>query len=178
MTASKACNKVPITMKFIISFKAQKLRDLEEQCRRNGLAMTVQRRVVLDALAERTDHPSADQLYDAVRGRLRGISRTTVYRVLETLVGIGVVLKISNPESKARYDANAERHHHIHCIHCQKIQDVHNPAICLSQMPAETEAGFTVLDYSINFSGVCPDCMPMTLTAKGGHNEKMEMRCL
>ncbi len=165
-------------MKSIISFKAQKLRDLEEQCRRNGLAMTVQRRVVLDALAERTDHPSADQLYDAVRGRLRGISRTTVYRVLETLVGIGVVQKISNPESKARYDANAERHHHIHCIHCQKIQDLHNPAIHLTQLPDEMEAGFTVIDYSVNFSGICPDCLSMTLSTKGGDDEKMEMRCL
>lgn len=165
-------------MKSTVSFKAEKLRDLEEKCRRNRLAMTVQRRVVLDALAERTDHPSADQLYDAVRGRLRGISRTTVYRVLETLVGIGVVQKLNNPDSKARYDANVERHHHIHCIHCQKIQDIHNPAIRLAQLPSDTEAGFTVLDYAINFSGICPDCMPMTLTAKGGHNEKMEMRCL
>jgi len=140
------------------TFKIEKLRQLEEGCRRNGLAMTVQRRVVLDALAERTDHPSADQLYDAVRGRLRGISRTTVYRVLETLVGIGVVQKISNPESKARYDADTVRHHHIHCIHCQKIHDIHNPAFDLIQLPTETEAGFTMIDYSINFSGICPDC--------------------
>jgi len=140
------------------TFKIEKLRHLEEECRRNGLAMTVQRRVVLDALAERTDHPSADQLYDAVRGRLRGISRTTVYRVLETLVGIGVVQKISNPESKARYDADTVRHHHIHCIHCQKIHDIHNPAFDQIQLPTETEAGFTMIDYSINFSGICPDC--------------------
>jgi len=138
----------------------EKLRHLEDGCRKNGLAMTVQRRVVLDALAERTDHPSADQLYDAVRGRLRGISRTTVYRVLETLVGIGVVQKISNPESKARYDANTVRHPHVHCIRCQKIDDVHDPALQLAQLPTGTETGFTILDYSINFSGLCPDCRP------------------
>lgn len=140
------------------TFKTEKLRGLEDGCRKNGLAMTVQRRVVLDALAERTDHPSADQLYDAVRGRLRGISRTTVYRVLETLVGIGVVQKISNPESKARYDANTVRHHHIHCIHCQRIDDVHDPALDLAQLPNDTGTDFTILDYSINFSGLCPDC--------------------
>ena len=145
-------------MDCLLSFKTEKLRDLEDGCRKNGLAMTVQRRVVLDSLAERTDHPSADQLYDAVRGRLRGISRTTVYRVLETLVGIGVVQKISNPESKARYDANTVRHHHIHCVHCQRIDDVHDPALHLAQLPTGTETGFTILDYSINFSGLCPDC--------------------
>lgn len=140
------------------TFKTEKLRDLENGCRKNGFAMTVQRRVVLDALVERTDHPSADQLYEAVRGRLRGISRTTVYRVLETLVGIGVVQKISNPESKARYDANTVRHHHIHCIHCQRIDDVHAPTLHLAQLPTDTGTDFTILDYSINFSGLCPDC--------------------
>ena len=147
-------------MNCLLAFKTEKLRHLEEGCRQNGLALTVQRRVVLDALAERTDHPSADQLYDAVRGRLRGISRTTVYRVLETLVGIGVIQKISNPESKARYDANTVRHHHIHCIRCQKIGDMHNSTIQLGQLPAEAEEGFTIIDYSINFSGICPDCRP------------------
>ena len=145
-------------MDCLLTFKTDKLRDLEDGCRRNGLAMTVQRRVVLDALAERTDHPSADQLYDAVRARLRGISRTTVYRVLETLVGISVVQKISNPESKARYDANTERHHHIHCIRCEKIEDMHNPNLHIAQLPNDTETGFTIVDYSINFSGICPDC--------------------
>lgn len=145
-------------MNCLAAFKTEKLRDLEEGCRRNSLAMTVQRRVVLDALAERTDHPSADQLYDAVRGRLRGISRTTVYRVLETLVGISVVQKISNPESKARYDANTVRHNHIHCIRCEKIEDMHNPALHIAPLPNDTETGFTIIDYSINFSGICPDC--------------------
>lgn len=135
-----------------------KIRQMEASCRRNGLALTVQRRVIMEALAGRTDHPSADQLYDAVRGTLRGISRTTVYRVLETLVGIGAAQRISNPEAKARFDADASRHHHILCTGCQAIRDVHAPELGALAIPFAEHAGFTVTGFSINLSGLCPAC--------------------
>lgn len=141
-----------------IQFKESKLQALEAGCRQNGFAMTVQRRVIMEALAERTDHPTADQLYDTVKGRLRGISRTTVYRVLETLVGIGVAQKISNPEAKARFDADTERHHHAVCSRCQRVSDIHDPQLNALPMPAGEIGGFTITDYSINFSGLCADC--------------------
>ncbi|BBA71692.1 Peroxide-responsive repressor PerR [Geobacter sulfurreducens] len=141
-----------------VQFKQSKLQALEAGCRQNGLAMTVQRRVIMEALAERTDHPTADQLYDTVKGRLRGISRTTVYRVLETLVGIGVAQKISNPEAKARFDANTERHHHAVCSRCQRVSDIHDPQLNSLPMPAGEIGGFVITDYSINFSGLCADC--------------------
>ena len=158
LTAWSVCNKIPNTMQTQHDFKEKKIRQLEEQCRRNGLAITVQRRVIIEALAERRDHPSADQLYDTVRGRVRGISRTTVYRVLETLEGIGVVQKVSNPEARARFDADTARHHHLYCTHCQKIQDVSDPALELLPLPSEGYGGFAIAGFSITFSGVCPDC--------------------
>lgn len=139
-------------------FKESKLQALEDGCRQNGFAMTVQRRVIMEALAERTDHPTADQLYDTVKGRLRGISRTTVYRVLETLVGIGVAQKISNPEAKARFDADTDRHHHAVCSQCQRVSDVHDSRLNSLPMPASEIGGFAITDYSINFSGLCADC--------------------
>ena len=74
----------------------------ESLCRERGLALTVQRRIILENLASRADHPTADQIYEAVKERIRGLSRTTVYRVLETFVQLGVVTKVSNPQAKAR----------------------------------------------------------------------------
>ncbi len=158
LTARLVCNKIPTIMQTQLDFKETKIRQLEEQCRRTGLAITVQRRVIIEALAERADHPSADQLYDMVRGRLRGISRTTVYRVLETLEGIGVVQKVSNPEARARFDADTVRHHHLYCTRCQKIQDLSDPALELLPLPSGEYGGFAIAGFSITFSGVCPDC--------------------
>ena len=66
--------------------KRQRLESFERLCRERGLSLTVQRRAVLEAVLDRGDHPTADQVYDEVKERLPGLSRTTVYRVLETLV--------------------------------------------------------------------------------------------
>ncbi|HRX84343.1 MAG TPA: transcriptional repressor, partial [Phycisphaerae bacterium] len=58
----------------------------EQLCRQQGLALTVQRRTILSVLLDSDDHPTADQVYEIVRQRLPGLSRTTVYRVLDTFV--------------------------------------------------------------------------------------------
>ena len=52
----------------------------EQLCRDRGVPLTRQRRATYEALCTRSDHPTADQVYEAVRGRFAGISRMTVYR--------------------------------------------------------------------------------------------------
>ncbi len=50
--------------------------------RERGLPVTTQRRAVFDAILDRADHPTAEQLYRAVRAQLPQISRMTVHRIL------------------------------------------------------------------------------------------------
>ncbi|MEZ4484291.1 MAG: transcriptional repressor [Syntrophotaleaceae bacterium] len=72
---------------------------------------------------QRKDHPTADQLFDDLKST-SGVSRTTVYRILETFVRVGLVVKISSPQAKARFDANTCRHHHISCVQCGEVADL------------------------------------------------------
>ena len=103
---------------------SSKVKLMEERCRKNRLSLTVQRRTILENLSSRTDHPTADQIYAAIQDRITGVSRTTVYRVLETFVQLGLAKKISNPEAKARFDADTSRHHHAACVACEKVIDI------------------------------------------------------
>jgi len=135
-----------------------KMVKLESFCREQGLALTVQRRIILETLAARTDHPTADQLYDTVKGLIRGISRTTVYRVLETFVGLGVIAKVSNPRAKARFDADTGRHHHLICIGCDAVMDCHDERLNGIEIPAEVQAGFEIKDFSLAITGLCGSC--------------------
>ena len=48
--------------------------------------MTVQKRCVLEALLDRKDHPTVDQVYEDAVVQIPELTRTTVYRVLESLV--------------------------------------------------------------------------------------------
>jgi len=134
------------------------LGELEAACRRHGVPLTVQRRVVLEVLAGRTDHPTADQLLVDVRMRLPGVSRTTVYRVLETLVRLGLTVKTCTPGSAVRFDPRTERHHHLVCLRCERVIDVQAPSLDTLRLPAVRAAGFEISDYSVHFRGTCQEC--------------------
>lgn len=145
-------------MSDIERFKKDKLSQMESRCREQGLPVTVQRRVIMDVLAGRCDHPTADQVFEEVRQRIVGVSRTTVYRVLETLVGNGLAQKICNQQAKARFDAQTRRHHHVECLRCGAVADVHDATLDLIAIPEGERSGFHITDYSISFKGTCPDC--------------------
>lgn len=133
-----------------------RLQELMRVCRDRGLPITIQRRVVLEVLAERTDHPSADQIFEAVRAAIPNVSRTTIYRVLETLIELGLVTRINQPGTAERFEARLDRHHHVVCRRCTKIEDVEDSR--LNRLALPKVAGFKVSDYSVYFSGLCKAC--------------------
>ncbi|HSF20242.1 MAG TPA: Fur family transcriptional regulator [Vicinamibacteria bacterium] len=126
-------------------------------CRERGLAMTVQRRVILEELVGRDDHPTADQIYDSVRDRIPGLSRTTVYRVLDTFVKVGAIQKVFHPDAVVRFDPIRERHHHLICDCCGQLFDLEAEAVPDVALPTLAH-GFLIEDYTINFSGICSGC--------------------
>lgn len=139
-------------------FLTAKLKLMEERCRKNRLSLTVQRRAILENLSSRTDHPTADQIYASIQDRITGVSRTTVYRVLETFVQLGLAQRISNPEAKARFDADTSRHHHASCLVCEKIIDIDAQQLPDIDLGNVDLGGFKVFDCSVVAVGLCSDC--------------------
>ena len=140
------------------SFVDAKLKSLEMLCRSQGVALTVQRRVILEAVAGRSDHPTADQIYDAVKEIIKGVSRTTVYRVLEAFVRLGVVTRVSNPQAKTRFDADVSRHHHLICLSCQVVMDCRDERLNSIEIPDISLQGFRINDFSLSITGFCAAC--------------------
>jgi Fur family transcriptional regulator, peroxide stress response regulator len=144
-----------------------KHQELESICKKHGLALTIQRRAILETLASRKDHPTADQVFEAVSVRMKGVSRTTVYRVLDTLVSIGIAKKVSNPQSKARFDADMSRHHHLTCLRCGLVLDLFDANLSNLQLPTGIEDEFRIQDYSITFTGLCAPCNEAACARQG-----------
>jgi Fur family peroxide stress response transcriptional regulator len=134
------------------------LEDLEGICRAKGLSLTVQRRALIEELCRRTDHPTADDLFQALSPRLPGLSRTTVYRVLETLVGVGALRRVVHAGATARFDPRLERHHHLVCERCGALADLPDAAVPKVPLRGVATPGFRILDYSIQFNGTCAAC--------------------
>jgi len=143
-----------------------KMKNFEELCREQGVPLTVQRRAVLETLAGRLDHPTADQIFEDVTHHLPDLSRTTVYRVLETLVQLGVIHKAQHLGSAARYDPNTERHHHLTCLSCHKVMDLEDEILDRIKVPRSSSKEFEITDYSVHFKGYCADCVSKKKASK------------
>jgi Fur family peroxide stress response transcriptional regulator len=137
---------------------ATKIAALEAACRAEGMPLTVQRRTILEVLAERTDHPTADQVFAAVRTRMPDVSRTTVYRVLDTLVRLGLAVKTPHHGASVRFDPRTERHHHLVCTRCDRVIDLHAPELNVLRLPDTRRLGFEIDDFSLHIRGLCARC--------------------
>ena len=80
---------------------------------KHDLRCTRQRELVYSALASTTAHPTAEELYHAVRDIDRGLSLATVYNTLEALVERGLSRRISNGSGPCHYDADMQPHVHV-----------------------------------------------------------------
>ncbi|MEO1007707.1 MAG: transcriptional repressor [Planctomycetota bacterium] len=88
--------------------------DLKTLFARHGLRCTKQRQVVYGALAASTSHPTADELFLAVRDTDAGISLATVYNTLESLSKCGLCRKLApTAGGPTRFDATTSEHVHL-----------------------------------------------------------------
>jgi Fur family transcriptional regulator, peroxide stress response regulator len=140
------------------TFKQKKIAQFEELCRQQGLPKTIQRRVILEAVLDREDHPTADQLFEDVKSHIPGVSRTTVYRALEALVQLGVVRRANHSDAVARFDGNTDHHHHLVCLGCDRVTDLDGLKLDFIKLPEGRRKGFEIADFSIHFEGYCPEC--------------------
>ncbi|RME81148.1 MAG: transcriptional repressor [Planctomycetota bacterium] len=138
--------------------KMEKLKRLQEVCQEKGLRLTVQKRMILENMLSRHDHPTADQVFQEVQKKIPGISRATVYRILDNLVEEGLILKISHPDSSGRYDGNTDRHHHLICSHCHQVEDIFIPPEQEPDLSHLVQNNMKVKNYTIYFEGLCPNC--------------------
>ncbi|MCL5062188.1 MAG: transcriptional repressor [Nitrospiraceae bacterium] len=121
-----------------------------------GLKLTPQRLAILDYLDGNKEHPSAEDIYRAVSKKFPTMSFATVYNTLETLRQRGGVLELTIDPDKKRFDPNIEPHHHLICLKCKRIVDIHGDYKL--GVPNGEKAGFEIIGNHIEFYGICPKC--------------------
>lgn len=129
--------------------------DLAELCRKAGERLTIQKRVVYEAVVA-LGHPTADDVLVSVQQRYSNIGKATVYRVLEGLVGIGALHHLSHDGRSKRYDAHTDVHHHLVCNQCGAISDWSTQYDLLLQDVRDT--GFRIASWQMEIRGLCPQC--------------------
>jgi len=120
--------------------------------------MTHQRRVILKHVKSSTTHPTADEVYCAVRRRCRHVSLATVYRNLEVLAEQGLIQKIAFGEGPRRYDGDPGDHYHVKCLKCGKVSDVHATLPDGFLEKCTRASDYTIVSHRLEFVGLCPAC--------------------
>lgn len=131
---------------------------VKDLLKEKSLRMTTQRKVILEELRKIHTHPSADEIYEAVRLRLPRISLGTVYRNLEVLSELGKVQKLELSGSLKRFDWDTNKHYHIRCLRCNRVEDA--PIAPLKQLEDKLYEAtvFEIIGYNLEFTGLCPEC--------------------
>jgi len=124
----------------------------------NKMRMTRQRKIILEEVRKVNTHPSADEIYEMVRLRLPRISLGTVYRNLEILSELGKIQKLQLSGSLKRFDWNTNKHYHIRCVQCNRVDDA--PIAPLNQIEDELYEStvFEIIGHNLEFVGLCPEC--------------------
>ncbi len=118
-----------------------------------------QREAIKNFLMGRTDHPTADMIYSALREEYPNISLGTVYRNLALLADLGEIAKISTGTGADHYDGNVKQHQHFICTHCHQVSDIPMENIdVIMEIASENFAGH-IESYCANFFGTCETCM-------------------
>lgn len=131
---------------------------LRDALEANGQRFTEQRGAVYRFLCSSDEHPSADEVFTAVRSQIADISLATVYKALETLVSCGLASKLSYGDGSARYDARTDDHVHARCLRCGAVRDVHDRSVAGSIPTIHPDDGFRIEGYRLEVVGHCVDC--------------------
>jgi Fur family ferric uptake transcriptional regulator len=132
--------------------------------------------LILEELQKTTSHPTAVEVYEAVRRRMPKISLGTVYRNLDLLAGMGKIQKLDLGGSEARFDGTAEPHYHVRCVGCGRVDDVQAPPPGLVDPTLPDTAGYQILGLRLEFVGVCPRCQRRRETAGQAPRERVAPR--
>jgi len=131
-----------------------------------GWRYTRQRAAVLAYLRAAQSHPTAEQVFAAVRRQIPNISLATVYKALEALVDARLANRIAGDHGPTRYDGRSEPHYHLRCQHSGEIIDLplaYDPALLDKLDPQLIEMlrqqGFEITGHRLELVGrfICPD---------------------
>lgn len=127
--------------------------NLEKKCTDAGLKMTGQRKIILEVLNEAEDHPSVEVLYERAKEKDASISLATMYRTLNLLDEMGLVIKHDFKGTHARFEVNAEDHYHLIDVDSGDVVEFHNDELVALKEKIADQLGYKLVDFTLELYG-------------------------
>ena len=118
---------------------------------------TIQKQTIYSYLKSVRTHPTAEEVYKAVRKKVPTISFATVYRNLKQMSEQGKIKELCFDRQCMRYDAEIKDHQHLICVKCGRVEDHYGtyPAI---RKGLSKNGKYKIIDIDISVRAICPKC--------------------
>ncbi len=120
----------------------------------HGVRMTPQREAILRYLAQARSHPTAAEVYQAVKATYPHVSRATVYNTLNLMSRLGLIVELRRQEGAVRYETNLAPHANLICLRCGQVVDVDMPL----HLSLPQDVDFQVQSVRVDVYGYCATC--------------------
>jgi Fur family transcriptional regulator, ferric uptake regulator len=137
---------------------ADTLEDAFELVRHHGGRITQSRRILLKVLFASKAHRSAEELAEEVQSEDPDIHLSTIYRNLEELERLGVVVHSHFGHGPATYHLASAVHGHFVCEQCGRLIEVPDSLFDGLAEDARSRFGFTIDPHHFALLGRCADC--------------------
>ena len=118
------------------------------------------REAILNAIRSSDAHPSAEWIYQALKGTHPDLSLGTVYRNLLFFQQQGSIQSVGVVHGQERFDAVTTPHSHFVCTSCGAVIDLHKiPMDASLNRTVGAQYGFEVQRHELTFYGKCKTCM-------------------
>ena len=140
------------------------MEDLRKKLQERQNKMTPQRKEVLQIFLDHPgEHLSAEDVHDILRERKSDIGLATVYRTLELLSDLDILLKLKLDDRFCSYEINTtdpsvHHHHHLICTKCDKIIEFEEDLLDDLEGEIQKRLGFHVTNHEVKFFGYCKEC--------------------
>ena len=129
-----------------------------EALREAGLRATRQRMTVLEALQERPDAVTAQDLHMELRQAGEPIGLTTVYRTLTALADAGFLDTFNREGEQAFRLCGDVHHHHLVCEICNRVEEIAADEVERWVHEVADRRGYRVTGHRADIFGICADC--------------------
>jgi len=126
--------------------------------KKNGLKLTPQRKIIIDAVHSSQAHLTAEEIIAHVQARMPQIHKSTIYRTMELLEKNGSVFKSKLGDHFIYHHAEEGHHHHLVCSKCGKTIECDENLFTPVEESLTRKYGFQVNFKHLVISGLCEEC--------------------
>ncbi len=127
-----------------------------------GFKLTPKRKSVINLFLKEKRTLVPQEVHEKVKRVISPLGLPTIYRILEELSSIGVLVSVVSDERLLSYalcSRPQEHHHHFICRGCKRIEEVDYCGLEDAEKAIQEKLGCRIDSHLFQVEGICSNCL-------------------